>query len=122
MAHLELVLLVDVHQGCGGVDVLTPIKGPARPALLLSQVPNNFLADSDRQGAGWNAAGLVLLPVSLAFFNVGRASLTTCIQSGLTSHKAAGSDNSAGNSLQELASIQDDGAGQAADGSEVICM
>ena len=77
MTHLKIVILVNVHQGRGGVDILASIKGPALPALLLSQIENDFLADSDRQWAGWNAAGLFLLPVILAFFNVGGASLTT---------------------------------------------
>ena len=69
--------MLDVHQGCGGVDVLAPIKGPPLPPLLLSQGMDDFFADSDRQRAGGDAAGLALLPVSLAFLNVGGSSLAT---------------------------------------------
>ena len=36
-ACLEVVLLFDVHEGSGGVDVFATIKGPALPAFLLRQ-------------------------------------------------------------------------------------
>jgi len=36
--HLEVVLLVDIHESLGSVDVLAAIKGPALPLLILSQL------------------------------------------------------------------------------------
>lgn len=36
--HLEVVLLVDIHEGLGSVDILAAIKGPALPLLILSQL------------------------------------------------------------------------------------
>jgi len=50
-AYHKMVLMVDVHESVGGVDVLATIKGPALPALLLSQLHDDFLADSHGKGS-----------------------------------------------------------------------
>ena len=36
--HLEAVLLVDIHESLGSVDILAAVKGPALPLLILSQL------------------------------------------------------------------------------------
>lgn len=36
--HLEVVLLVDIHEIFGSVDVLATIKGPALPLLIKRQL------------------------------------------------------------------------------------
>ena len=60
-ANLEAVLMFDVHEVFGGVDVFAAIKGPTLPAFVLSQLANDLLADRHRQGPRGGAPSPALL-------------------------------------------------------------
>ena len=60
-AYHKVVLMVWIHESLGSVDVLAAVKGPALPSFLLSELGDNLLTHSDRQGAGGGSTSLALL-------------------------------------------------------------